>query len=51
MPQQIKKTVIFAGYTCNNNCIFCSEADEYLEHLKEKSLLEVKKRAANLSKS
>jgi len=34
---------IYVGYYCNNNCIFCSEADEYLEHLKEKSLTEIKK--------
>jgi MoaA/NifB/PqqE/SkfB family radical SAM enzyme len=34
---------IYVGYYCNNNCIFCSEADEYLEHLKEKSLPEIKK--------
>ena len=23
MINKIKKTVIFAGYTCNNRCIFC----------------------------
>jgi len=34
---------IYVGYYCNNNCTFCSEADEYLEHLKEKSLPEIKK--------
>lgn len=33
---------IYVGYYCNNNCIFCSEADEYLEHLKIKSLSEIK---------
>jgi len=34
---------IYVGYYCNNNCIFCSEADEYLANLKEKSLTEIKK--------
>lgn len=33
---------IYLGYSCNNNCIFCSEADEYLENLKIKSLDQVK---------
>lgn len=34
---------VYIGYRCNNNCIFCSEADEYLEGLRKKSLPEVKK--------
>lgn len=34
---------IYAGYQCNNNCIFCSEADEYVQNLKRKSLQEIKK--------
>ena len=34
---------IYVGYNCNNNCIFCSEADEYLENLKKKSFKEIKK--------
>ncbi len=34
---------VYIGYQCNNNCIFCSETDEYLEHLKTKSLGEIKK--------
>lgn len=33
---------IYIGYDCNNNCIFCSEADEYLEALKPKSFEEIK---------
>jgi len=41
---------LYVGYYCNNNCIFCSEADEYLEHLKEKSLLEVKKELQTIRK-
>jgi len=34
---------LYIGYQCNNNCIFCSEADEYMEHLKPKSFNEIKK--------
>ncbi len=34
---------IYIGYNCNNNCIFCSEADEYMERLKVKSTGELKK--------
>jgi len=34
---------IYIGYNCNNNCIFCSEADEYIESLKAKSIEEIKK--------
>lgn len=34
---------IYIGYNCNNNCLFCSEADEYMERLKVKSTGELKK--------
>ncbi|KKU11196.1 MAG: Fe-S oxidoreductase [Parcubacteria group bacterium GW2011_GWF2_46_8] len=34
---------VYVGYACNNNCIFCSEADEYLSGLKEKSIAEIRK--------
>ena len=34
---------LYAGYYCNNNCIFCSEADEYLKTLQNKSLEEINK--------
>ena len=34
---------VYIGYRCNNNCIFCSEADEYLEHLRVKDFEEIKK--------
>ncbi len=34
---------IYIGYHCNNNCIFCSEADGYLEALKIKTTDQVKK--------
>jgi len=34
---------IYIGYNCNNNCIFCSEADEYLEDFKPKSTKNLKK--------
>jgi len=33
---------LYVGYYCNNNCLFCSEADEYLEQLKKKTLDEIK---------
>jgi len=33
---------LYAGFHCNNNCIFCSESDEYLLSLKNKSLTEIK---------
>jgi len=41
---------IYVGYYCNNNCIFCSETDEYLEHLKEKSLSEIKEELRQIRK-
>jgi len=28
MENKIKKTVIFIGYKCNNNCLFCINADK-----------------------
>jgi len=34
---------IYIGYHCNNNCIFCSEADGYLAALKIKTIDQVKK--------
>jgi len=34
---------IYIGYECNNDCIFCSEADEYIKNLKKKSFKEIKK--------
>jgi len=34
---------LYVGYYCNNNCIFCSEADEYLGNLSKKSLTVIKK--------
>jgi len=33
---------IYIGYQCNNNCIFCSEADEYMEKLKPKNIKQIK---------
>lgn len=41
---------VYVGYACNNNCIFCSEADEYLESLREKSLETVKKELRRIRK-
>ena len=34
---------VYIGYQCNNNCIFCSEADEYMERLQIKEFEEIKK--------
>ena len=34
---------IYIGYRCNNNCIFCSEADEYMNGLNPKSTKQIKK--------
>ncbi len=33
---------VYIGYYCNNNCIFCSESDEYLEKLETKTLKKIK---------
>ncbi len=41
---------LYVGYHCNNNCVFCSEADEYLEHLKEKSIKDIKKEIVKVKK-
>lgn len=41
---------IYIGYQCNNNCIFCSEADEYLEHLRVKDFEEIKKEILEVRK-
>jgi len=41
---------IYIGYQCNNNCVFCSEADEYLEHLKVKDFKEIKKEILQVRK-
>ena len=39
--EKINKTVIFTGYECNNNCVFCMEQD--VRHQKGKSTKEIKK--------
>ena len=49
MEQNISPYV-YIGYYCNNNCIFCSEADEYLEHLKYKTFEEIKKEIISVRK-
>ncbi|MEM5781767.1 MAG: radical SAM protein [Candidatus Aenigmatarchaeota archaeon] len=41
---------LYVGYYCNNNCIFCSEADEYLEQLKEKPLSQIKQQLKTIRK-
>lgn len=40
---------IYIGYNCNNNCIFCSEADEYMESLTSKTTEQIK-REINLAR-
>lgn len=47
-----KKTspYLYVGYSCNNNCIFCSEADEYLENLKPKDIHQIKKEIFEIKK-
>lgn len=41
--KRIISPYLYAGFHCNNNCIFCSESDEYFLSLKYKSLVEIKK--------
>ena len=41
---------IYISYRCNNNCIFCSEADEYMEGLKLKTIKQVKKEVSEARK-
>ncbi len=42
---------LYAGFHCNNNCIFCSESDEYLLNLKNKPLTELKKDLREIRKN
>lgn len=41
---------LYIGYQCNNNCIFCSEADEYMEKLKPKNFEGIKKEILQVRK-
>jgi len=41
---------IYIGYRCNNNCIFCSEADEYMKDLKLKTIKQVKEEVSEARK-
>ncbi len=41
---------IYISYRCNNNCIFCSEADEYMEDLKLKTIKQIKKEVSQARK-
>jgi len=41
MTKRIKKTVIFAGYSCNNNCRFCINWDK--RTIPDRSTLEIKR--------
>jgi len=42
---------IYIGYYCNNNCIFCSESDEYLEKLEMKTLKKIKEEILEVRKN
>ena len=42
---------IYIGYYCNNNCIFCSESDEYLEKLEMKTLKKIKEEVLEVRKN
>jgi len=48
MNDKIKKTVIFAGYTCNNNCRFCINWDK--RTIPDRSTLEIKREIAGAKK-
>src|SRR6056297_3922347 len=41
MSEKTKKSVVFVGYACNNNCIFC--LDSAKRHLPPRSTKEIKK--------
>lgn len=43
MNKHFVSPYVYIGYSCNNNCIFCSESDEYLENLQKKDSKEIKK--------
>ena len=40
MTQKVKKSVVFVGYTCNNNCVFCLDSNK--RHLRPRSTKEIK---------
>jgi len=41
---------IYIGYSCNNNCVFCSEADEYIRDLRPKTIKQIKKEISEVRK-
>jgi len=41
---------VYIGYQCNNNCIYCSETDEYMENLKPKSFNQIKEEIKKVRK-
>lgn len=45
-----KKTVIFMGYSCNNNCIFCCNSIRR-KHIKDESTVEIKRKILVAKKS
>ena len=57
IPQNFQKTqnnflspYLYIGLQCNNNCVFCSEADEYMENLKPKTFKEIEKEIREVRK-
>lgn len=40
--KKIISPYLYVGFQCNNNCIFCSEADENVENIRNKSFKEIK---------
>ncbi|RLC38583.1 MAG: hypothetical protein DRH33_04280 [Candidatus Nealsonbacteria bacterium] len=52
MPKNLNNIspYLYIGYQCNNNCVFCSEADEYMEELKPKSFQEIKEEILQVRK-
>ncbi len=41
---------VYVGYHCNNDCVFCSEGDDYFNQLKLKSFKEIKKEIEEVRK-
>ena len=46
--KKIKKSVIFTSYDCNNNCVFCIDADK--KNISGRSTAEIKKEISSARK-
>jgi MoaA/NifB/PqqE/SkfB family radical SAM enzyme len=42
---------VYVGFYCNNNCVFCSEADEYLNDKRLKDIEEIKREISAVRES